>query len=188
MANLSAELVFRTVGRAVDGAGTFASGANAVARFLADEVGVPPASVQISDGSGLSLLDEATPRALVRLLAYEREAPDSAAFWQSLPVVGYGLQRRMEGTAAEGNLRAKTGTVPPFFSQINWKGQFDSFAARSIFCAVSLGSVLSPSLKMTQRRPGPGGSSRMRRTVSKWAPSFSMELTPSSPILFAGQI
>ena len=109
--NLWAELVFRAIGRSVGGAGTFASGASAVARFLTAEVGIAPASVQVTDGSGLSLLDAATPRSLVQLLAYERHAPEGDVFYQSLPAVGEGLRRRMEGTAAEGNLRAKTGTL-----------------------------------------------------------------------------
>ncbi len=109
--NLSAELVFRAIGRAVGGPGSFASGASAVASFLAAEVGIAPASVQVSDGSGLSVLDAATPRALVQLLAYERRAPEGDVFFQSLPAVGDGLQGRMVGTAAEGKLRAKTGTL-----------------------------------------------------------------------------
>jgi D-alanyl-D-alanine carboxypeptidase/D-alanyl-D-alanine-endopeptidase (penicillin-binding protein 4) len=57
------------------------------------------------------MLDAATPRALVQLLAYERRAPEGDVFWRSLPLVGEGLQGRMEGTAAEGRLRAKTGTL-----------------------------------------------------------------------------
>lgn len=111
--NLSAELVFRSVGRAVGGAGSFASGADAVARFLSADAGILPASVRISDGSGLSVEDEATPRALIQLLAYERRAPatERDAFWRSLPEPGDGLGRRMTGTAAEGRLRAKTGTM-----------------------------------------------------------------------------
>lgn len=111
--NLSAELVFRSIGRAVGGAGTFASGADAVTRFLSSEAGIPPASVRISDGSGLSVDDEATPRALIALLAYERRAPaaDRDAFWHSLPEPGAGLGRRMTGTEADGRLRAKTGTM-----------------------------------------------------------------------------
>jgi len=109
--NLSAELVFRAIGRTVGGAGTFASGANAVERFLTDDVGIAPASVQVTDGSGLSLLDAATPRSLVELLAYERRASEGQMFFESLPAVGEGLQRRMTGTAAEGRLRAKTGTL-----------------------------------------------------------------------------
>lgn len=109
--NLSAELVFRSIGRSVGGAGTFAGGAQAVAQFLRDQVGVPPSSVAVTDGSGLSLLDEATPRSLVQLLAYERRAPEGEFFWRSLPVAGAGLAGRMNDTPAEGRLRAKTGTM-----------------------------------------------------------------------------
>ncbi len=109
--NLSAELAFRTIGRSVGGAGTFAAGAQAVGRFLREEVGLPDGSFRISDGSGLSLLDGATPRALVRLLAWMRRAPEGAAFYASLPVVGDGIRSRMLGTPAVGRLRAKTGTL-----------------------------------------------------------------------------
>ncbi len=109
--NLSAELVFRSIGRSVGGAGTFANGARAVARFLRDEVGIAPTGFTVTDGSGLSLLDEASPRSLVQLLAYERHAPEGDVFWRSLPVAGDGLAGRMEDTPAEGRLRAKTGTL-----------------------------------------------------------------------------
>jgi D-alanyl-D-alanine carboxypeptidase/D-alanyl-D-alanine-endopeptidase (penicillin-binding protein 4) len=109
--NLSAELVFRSIGRSVGGAGTFASGAQAVMQFLARDVGIPASSVEISDGSGLSILNEATPRALVRLLAYERTAREGGYFWASLPVAGEGLTERMAETDAAGRLRAKTGTL-----------------------------------------------------------------------------
>jgi len=109
--NLSAELVFRSIGRSVSGAGTFASGARAVAQFLRDTVGIAPTAFAVSDGSGLSILDQATPRSLVQLLAYERRAPEAEVFWRSLPEVGDGLDGRMEDTPAEGRLRAKTGTL-----------------------------------------------------------------------------
>ena len=109
--NLSAELAFRAIGRSVGGAGTFAAGAQAVARFLREQVGLPASSFRVTDGSGLSLLDEATPRSLVQVLAWTRRAPEGRAFYQSLPVVGEGIQSRMLGTAAVGRLRAKTGTL-----------------------------------------------------------------------------
>jgi serine-type D-Ala-D-Ala carboxypeptidase/endopeptidase (penicillin-binding protein 4) len=109
--NLSAELVFRSIGRSVSGAGTFASGARAVAQFLRDTVGIESTAFTVSDGSGLSILDQATPRSLVQLLAYERRAPEAEVFWRSLPEVGDGLDGRMEDTPAEGRLRAKTGTL-----------------------------------------------------------------------------
>jgi D-alanyl-D-alanine carboxypeptidase/D-alanyl-D-alanine-endopeptidase (penicillin-binding protein 4) len=109
--NLSAELAFRTIGRTVGGAGTFAAGAQAVARFLREQVRLPATSFRVTDGSGLSLLDQATPRSLVQLLAWMRRAPEGRAFYQSLPVVGEGIRSRMLGTAAVGRLRAKTGTM-----------------------------------------------------------------------------
>ncbi|HMA46613.1 MAG TPA: D-alanyl-D-alanine carboxypeptidase, partial [Frankiaceae bacterium] len=102
---------FRTIGRSVGGAGTFAAGAQAVGRFLHDEVGLPAGSFRISDGSGLSLLDGATPRSLVQVLAWMRHAPEGQAFYASLPIVGDGIRSRMLGTAAVGRLRAKTGTL-----------------------------------------------------------------------------
>ena len=109
--NLSAELAFRAIGRMEGGTGTFASGARAVARFLTDEAGIPASAVQVRDGSGLSLLDEASPRSLVQLLSYMRLSPEGPAFFASLPLVGEGMRSRMTETAAAGRLRAKTGTL-----------------------------------------------------------------------------
>lgn len=109
--NLSAELTFRAIGRVARNAGTFATGAQAVAEFLTKDVGIPQSAVQVTDGSGLSLLDETTPRALVQLLAHMRRPSEGGAFYHSLPVVGEGLSGRMAGTPAVGRLRAKTGTL-----------------------------------------------------------------------------
>jgi D-alanyl-D-alanine carboxypeptidase/D-alanyl-D-alanine-endopeptidase (penicillin-binding protein 4) len=109
--NLSAELVLRTIGRVAGNAGTWASGAKLVQDFLVQQVGIPRDAVQVTDGSGLSLLDEATPRSLVQLLAYMRQAPEGPDFVRSLPLVGVGMTNRMTTTAAAGRLRAKTGTL-----------------------------------------------------------------------------
>lgn len=109
--NLSAELALRAIGRTVGGAGTFAAGAQAVARFLREQVRLPAGSFQVTDGSGLSLLDEATPRSLVQLLAYMRTSPEGRDFVRSLPLVGEGMRSRMVGTPAAGRVRAKTGTL-----------------------------------------------------------------------------
>jgi D-alanyl-D-alanine carboxypeptidase/D-alanyl-D-alanine-endopeptidase (penicillin-binding protein 4) len=109
--NLSAELALRSIGRVAGNAGTFASGARLVQRFLTEQVGIPADAVQVNDGSGLSLLDEATPGALVQLLSYMRRSTEGEDFYRSLPVVGDGLRRRMSSTAAWGRLRAKTGTL-----------------------------------------------------------------------------
>ena len=109
--NLSAELLLRSIGRVAGNAGTWASGARLVRQYLVDRVGLSPGEVQVIDGSGLSLLDRATPRALVRLLSYMGQAPEGPEFMQSLPLVGIGMRDRMTTTAAVGRLRAKTGTL-----------------------------------------------------------------------------
>lgn len=81
--------------------------------FLQRDVGVPPGAVIATDGSGLSVLDRVTPRAMVQLLSHAHRAPWSSAFHASLPVAGESelLRNRMKSTPAQGNLHAKTGTT-----------------------------------------------------------------------------
>ena len=82
--------------------------------MLISEVGLNPAHYQVADGSGLSLYNYVSPELLVRLLAmaWQHEATRSHLL-PSLPIAGVDgtLERRMRGTAAQGNVRAKTGTV-----------------------------------------------------------------------------
>ena len=68
----------------------------------------------IADGSGLSRYNYVTSEALVRILGHMRADPKHApAFADALPVAGRDgtLSGRLAGTAAEGRLRAKTGTI-----------------------------------------------------------------------------
>jgi D-alanyl-D-alanine carboxypeptidase/D-alanyl-D-alanine-endopeptidase (penicillin-binding protein 4) len=81
--------------------------------FLSKKVGADPATINVSDGSGLSTLDSLTPRNMIHLLSYAHRGPWSSAFHGSLPVAGESelLRRRMRSTPAQGNLHAKTGTT-----------------------------------------------------------------------------
>lgn len=68
----------------------------------------------VADGSGLSLYNYISPRALVMLLRFAyRNSAIFEAFYPTLPIAGVDgtLQNRMKDTRAEGNVRAKTGTV-----------------------------------------------------------------------------
>ena len=75
---------------------------------------VTPAGSQVlEEGSGLTYRNEVSPESIINLLAYMRRHRFADVFRDSLPIAGVDgtLQSRMKGTAASGNLRAKTGTL-----------------------------------------------------------------------------
>lgn len=111
--NLYAEQVLRALGRVVHGEGTAEAGARAILAFMREDVGIDPAGLEIHDGSGLSVLNRTTAREIVLLLDHMARSEHAAFYWETLPVSGgeRGDLRRMRRTAAEGNLRAKTGTI-----------------------------------------------------------------------------
>ena len=110
--NLHAEMLLRLVGLKVEGEGSVAKGHEAVAE-LAKRLGVPDEGWGLTDGSGLARTDLLTPRGLVALLVAMDRHPHAAAFRDSLPIAGVDgtLEKRMRGTAAEGRVAAKTGTL-----------------------------------------------------------------------------
>jgi D-alanyl-D-alanine carboxypeptidase/D-alanyl-D-alanine-endopeptidase (penicillin-binding protein 4) len=75
--------------------------------------GVPDGSYQLVDGSGLSRRDAISPEAIMIVLRRMFDASGASPFLAALPVGGMdgSLAGRMKGTAAEGNVRAKTGTM-----------------------------------------------------------------------------
>jgi serine-type D-Ala-D-Ala carboxypeptidase/endopeptidase (penicillin-binding protein 4) len=110
--NLYADLLLFTLGHLGEGDATFEGGGRALTAYLVDEVGIPQDHLHVEDGSGLSRLNRASPASLVRLLQHMESAGTAAAFRASLPEAGNRLElRRMDRTAAAGNLRAKTGTI-----------------------------------------------------------------------------
>jgi D-alanyl-D-alanine carboxypeptidase/D-alanyl-D-alanine-endopeptidase (penicillin-binding protein 4) len=110
--NLYADMVLKTLGRVVEGEGSFAGGARAVERFAVDEVGIDPTEIRVLDGSGLAAENRTSARALVQVLAWAADGDRADLFERTLPAAGSReLNRRMGRTAASGNLRAKTGTI-----------------------------------------------------------------------------
>lgn len=65
------------------------------------------------DGSGVSRENRVSTNTVMALLLDLRASPLFGHFWESLPIAGVDgtLASRMKGTAAEGVLRAKTGTL-----------------------------------------------------------------------------
>jgi LysM repeat protein len=80
--------------------------------MLATEGRNIPGEIEVYDGSGLSVLNRSSARGIISLLAVMADSPTWEHYWQTLPEAGTsrGL-RRMHQTAAQGNLRAKTGTI-----------------------------------------------------------------------------
>ena len=77
-------------------------------------IGLEPDNYKVADGSGLSLYNYVSAEMLVAILCYAWRTPAIREhLLPSLPIAGFDgtLQKRMIGTEAEGNVRAKTGTV-----------------------------------------------------------------------------
>jgi serine-type D-Ala-D-Ala carboxypeptidase/endopeptidase (penicillin-binding protein 4) len=112
--NFFAEILLKNLSAADGDQGTTLDGteeAEAFARSLIPRGWAP--EVDLSDGSGLSRQNRMSPRAIVALLDRLRSHPQFPAFFDSLPIAGIDgtLETRMDGTAAEGNCSAKTGTL-----------------------------------------------------------------------------
>lgn len=110
--NQIAEILFKTLGLERTGIGSADSGRAVIERQLA-EWGVAPTSFAVRDGSGLSRHDYIAPEAIVRILDTMRKSPNFAVFRDALPLAGVDgtIANRMRGTAAAGNVHAKTGFV-----------------------------------------------------------------------------
>ncbi len=107
--NNTAELVLKEIGRKVSKTGSTAAGARAMKEQI-ESWGIPLDGHVFADGSGLSEQDRVSCMTLVRVLA--REGANGAMF-DGMAVAGKTgtLKALLKGTAAEGQMRAKTGTL-----------------------------------------------------------------------------
>jgi serine-type D-Ala-D-Ala carboxypeptidase/endopeptidase (penicillin-binding protein 4) len=110
--NQIAEVLLKTIGLERTGVGSADSGRRAVERQLL-AWGADPEGFAVRDGSGLSRHNYVSPETIVRVLDAMLRAPTFAAFYDALPVAGVDgtIAGRMRGTAAQGNVRAKTGYI-----------------------------------------------------------------------------
>ncbi|HEY9225201.1 MAG TPA: D-alanyl-D-alanine carboxypeptidase/D-alanyl-D-alanine-endopeptidase, partial [Gemmatimonadaceae bacterium] len=110
--NQIAEVFLRTLGLEGSGIGTGEAGRTVIQeQFTAWKI--PSDGYVVRDGSGLSRSDLVSPEAIISILDVMRRSPNFKLFYESLPIAGVDgtIRTRMQNTPAQGNLRAKTGTL-----------------------------------------------------------------------------
>ena len=117
--NLYAEVLLRTLG--LSGKRSLAANASSDSAELGlnqlkttlTELGVDPESYVLADGSGLSRHNLVSPEALVQTLQLMAATPQADIYRASLPTAGVTgtLRNRFRNTPAQGQLRAKTGSM-----------------------------------------------------------------------------
>jgi D-alanyl-D-alanine carboxypeptidase/D-alanyl-D-alanine-endopeptidase (penicillin-binding protein 4) len=107
--NYFAETLIKLLGAKFGGAGTTAAGAGVVEAFARTH----DSTVQAVDGSGLTRTNSSSPREVVDLLLGMQEDEAGEEFIQDLALAGQEgtVASRMEGSAAYGRCRVKTGTI-----------------------------------------------------------------------------
>jgi len=116
--NLYAQLLLLQVGakamesRDTSEGDTEQAGVAQMQEFLR-QAGIDPNMALLEEGSGLSRACLATPGATVKLLTFMSHHRHRDAFIDALPIAGVDgtLRNRFKGTLAEGNVRAKTGSL-----------------------------------------------------------------------------
>lgn len=179
--NLHAEILVKAMGRATRGQGTWSAGLAAVSTVL-PAYGVDPARLSLRDGSGLSRMDQIAPDQLASLLGAARSRPWFAAWYEALPIagkadrmVGGTLRSRMRGTAAEGRVHAKTGSLTGVSSLSGYVTTADG--QQWVFSMVT-NNAIGVNLKaledtVTIRLAQEGGSARTVTSVPPLSPAAS---------------
>jgi D-alanyl-D-alanine carboxypeptidase/D-alanyl-D-alanine-endopeptidase (penicillin-binding protein 4) len=113
--NLYTEIILRTLGK-LNSVGPNQTNEEAgliIVRNFLRQAGASESDLTLNDGSGLSRNDMITANATVHLLTFMSKHRYFSQFREALPIAGVDgtLRTRMKGTPAEGNLRAKTGSL-----------------------------------------------------------------------------
>jgi D-alanyl-D-alanine carboxypeptidase/D-alanyl-D-alanine-endopeptidase (penicillin-binding protein 4) len=112
--NLYASLLYKLSGAALEGEGSWTSGAHAV-RAMLERRHIPDGGTTVMrDGSGLSPLNRASAAVLAQVLSsFDRDLLRGPLLYASLPVAGESgtLARRLTGGDVKGRVHAKTGTL-----------------------------------------------------------------------------
>jgi D-alanyl-D-alanine carboxypeptidase/D-alanyl-D-alanine-endopeptidase (penicillin-binding protein 4) len=139
--NFFAEMLLKLLGARFGGAGSTAAGAGVVEQFARAH----NSSVHAVDGSGLTRSNRASPAQVVRFLQAMRGDEVGDDFIDSLAVAGREgtVAGRMDGTAAAGRCRTKTGTLT---GVSNLSGYCFNRTGKVMIFSILMGSVRSLTL------------------------------------------
>ncbi|SIN36090.1 D-alanyl-D-alanine carboxypeptidase/D-alanyl-D-alanine endopeptidase [Micromonospora cremea] len=148
--NGHAEVLTKEIGRVLSGSGTWPAGLTAISEYVAD-TGMDTGTLRQRDGSGLSRRNLVPATEFVDLLAAVRAEPWFATWYAALPIagqpdrfVGGTLRSRMAGTAAAGNVHAKTGSLT---GVSGLSGYVTSADGRLLAFSILLNNYLTTSVK-----------------------------------------
>jgi len=110
--NWRSSKLLRKIGRKVYDRETRDAGVKAIMAFWKSK-GLDTKGIHFDDGNGLSRNNAISAKQLVEALTVMLHSRYALDFYESLPVAGYTgtLRKAMHGTAAQGRIRAKTGTI-----------------------------------------------------------------------------
>jgi serine-type D-Ala-D-Ala carboxypeptidase/endopeptidase (penicillin-binding protein 4) len=134
--NFFAETLIKLLGARFGSAGTTTAGAAVVEAFARAH----GSGIHAVDGSGLTRSNRASPSQVVDLLRAMRDDPAGEEFIQDLALTGKEgtVADRMEGTAAYGRCRTKTGTIT---GVSNLSGYCFNRSGRIMAFSILMGSV-----------------------------------------------
>jgi len=118
-------------------------------KFLT-QIGVQKGDVHFEEGSGLSRNNLTTPNATIKLLEHMHKHAAGGAYRDAMPIAGVDgtLRNRMKGTAAAGNMHAKTGTL-------RWanslSGYITTVARENLAFSIMLNRYSSPDARASGR-------------------------------------
>jgi len=110
--NLYSEALVKLLGYYYGKEGSFSEGRKVIQDTLTS-CGLDPNNYVMADGSGVCRYDFISPDYIVKIFKYMYHHKYFKEFYDSLPIAGVDgtIKYRMRGTSAEGNIRAKTGTI-----------------------------------------------------------------------------
>jgi D-alanyl-D-alanine carboxypeptidase len=143
--NWRSSKLLRKIGGKVYNTPTTAAGAKAILDFWTTK-GVDTEGMNFYDGNGLSRNNAISPKQLVDALYVMRTSPYYQVFYESLPLAGLTgtLHKAMRGSAAEGRVHAKTGTIGKvksfagYVSTVTGKKLIFSLIVNNFDCRVKL--------------------------------------------------